>query len=782
MKSQIYVLVNVFMITSYAAAFSGFGSGIETDPYIITTVEQLQEIQDDLGAYYVLGNDIDAWETASWNSGEGFVPIGSFTGNFDGRNHAINDLYINRPNGIRVALFGYITNGGSVENVGFINARIFGDYNVGIIAGVCAGNSLIDNCWVSGQVTISSDGDSDSKSGGLLGELKSSVMSRSYSDVNVTALSNRRQIGGLCGYLRGRTGTPHAIIENCYSIGTVSSDGYKVGGLLGDADGINAMVSKCYSVGRVNGSHRKGLIGYNFRNPTILDSYWDKQASGCSSSYGGVGKTTAQMMQQGTFVDWDFDEIWEIDEGQSYPYFREARILEELEIVGPDEVAEDSQVQYKAIGYYDNGSSKDVTGLAVWSVDDEAAATIDENGLLTTAEINRPQKDIIISAEYTADGITKADDKNVTVLAICPSGSALEFDGVDDGVRVPDDNSLNFGSSTDFSIFCWAKYEPDGVKRWNILVDKRINTSTGYVMGINMIQNGMLIFRTSETVKSDLAVSDTEWHHIGVVVERDSDTVTFYLDNMSDTKTFVDGNLDCSADLVIGKRAFSESNHFSGSIDEVVIYSRALSAEDVQGLLYNKPDVEDPCIVGYWDFDDGEGQIATDVSSNGNDGVLGSTEEVDGSDPEWVDDVAPVGICTLEGIVERRLSRVVDTKLNILEQLRDIMLEEQMVVDMLDTYFKNRDFGDVDKKDVVKAKQKIHTAIQHEEQGEMDINRSLGSLEEALSALGSEVDTQSQDEETEAGTVSILRVDINGDGVVDMSDLAEIGKHWLKGY
>jgi len=64
------------------------------------------------------------------------------------------------------------------------------------------------------------------------------------------------------------------------------------------------------------------LIGFSFANPVITNCYWDKDEGGSSSSRGGTGKTTDQMTQQATFVDWDFDEIWAIDEGQSYPYFK----------------------------------------------------------------------------------------------------------------------------------------------------------------------------------------------------------------------------------------------------------------------------------------------------------------------------------------------------------------------------------------------------------------------------------------------------------------------------
>ena len=51
------------------------GSGTLGDPYIIQDVTDLQNMNLDLAAHYVLGNDIDASETLTWNDGEGFVPL-----------------------------------------------------------------------------------------------------------------------------------------------------------------------------------------------------------------------------------------------------------------------------------------------------------------------------------------------------------------------------------------------------------------------------------------------------------------------------------------------------------------------------------------------------------------------------------------------------------------------------------------------------------------------------------------------------------------------------------
>jgi len=97
-----------------AGAFSGAGSGTESGPYIITNVNQLQEMNNDLDAWYELGNDIDASDTINWNGGEGFVPIGNvtatFSGNFDGKNYAILDLFINRSSNDNQGLFRFTQN------------------------------------------------------------------------------------------------------------------------------------------------------------------------------------------------------------------------------------------------------------------------------------------------------------------------------------------------------------------------------------------------------------------------------------------------------------------------------------------------------------------------------------------------------------------------------------------------------------------------------------------------------------------------------------------------
>lgn len=434
------------------------------------------------------------------------------------------------------------------------------------------------------------------------------------------------------------------------------------------------------------------------------------------------------------------------------PYFMETKVLEGLEIAGLDGVAENSSALYKAIAYYDNDSTTDVTDLAVWSVDPNDIADVNA-GLLTTEMVDLPM-DITITAQYSEGEFNGIAEKNVSIFAICPAGSALEFDGVDDYVEVAD-NVNNRPGTSDWSVLLWF-WAPDKPQA-STMISKRVTTYPYNQFSIAIGDHG---YHNNPGKKLQLAIIGTSgltdvwwyytpdivdgnWHHVAAV--RNQTGGKIYVDGISQTLHKVDGNRDSDTEpqdinntrpWIIGNNG--KNKYFKGSIDEVAIYKSALSAEEIQGLMHTRPDVDDSSLVAYWDFDEGSDQVAGD-SAGGNDGTLGSGPDIDGNDPKWIDSDAPVGICSEEEIVERKFSDVWNTKLNILEQLYEAMAQEEALWEYMDMVFKDRDFGNTSKGDVVKAKQKIHSAIQHEEQAETAVDQSLDKLGDALDALDIEL-------------------------------------------
>ncbi len=401
-----------------------------------------------------------------------------------------------------------------------------------------------------------------------------------------------------------------------------------------------------------------------------------------------------------------------------------------LEIVGADECAEDSQGQYRAMAVYDNNSTLDVTASAQWSVEPNDDCSI-AAGLLVTEVIDVPT-DVTISAQYSEGENTQEAEKDVSIFAICPSGSALEFDGVDDYVKtVP----LNIDIVT---VATWVKVA--GGDRGDIISNHELG-GYGLISQEGKIRYSVHINGAYRGAISDTSILQNQWYHIAATY--DGDNGYLYINGVKEPDSFGDDGpiTDTIVPLIIGGNPLGGGgvdSPFDGTIDDVCIYDRALSAEEIQGLMHTKLAGDEPNLVGYWDFDEGEGQVAGDSSGNGTDGQLGSELDIDGSDPKWVESEAPIGICTAKGLVERNLSRVFDMKETILEILEDAIATEDATKEFLDELFKSGEIGDLKKGDVVKAKQKIHSAIQHEEQAEASVDQSIDKLDDALNTLGIE--------------------------------------------
>ena len=102
---------------------------------IITTLAELQNIPAYSTNSYLLVNDLDATEMASWNDGEGFLPIVWFRGSFDGGRHVVSHLTIDRRNLTPVGLFGGISNNALIARLGLESVSIDGEWLVGGLVG-----------------------------------------------------------------------------------------------------------------------------------------------------------------------------------------------------------------------------------------------------------------------------------------------------------------------------------------------------------------------------------------------------------------------------------------------------------------------------------------------------------------------------------------------------------------------------------------------------------------------------------------------------------------------
>ena len=285
------------------------GNGTETDPYIIATAAQLDEVRNFPSACFELSKDIDLSSYLNSNS-SGWTPIEDFTGKFDGKKHTIKGLWISLSSIENVGLFaniqGYSDNKrASVSNL-FVNISKKGITGGSSVGGICGRLSYgnIENCMVTGDIS------GYQYVGGIVGRnndnyYNSSIISQCASSGNITATDD--EVGGILGFKYGSCS-----IENCYSIANVKAEGS-----YPDTYGIGEGAEKCYFAGTIYSTNMDKVypIAYSYSN-----SYYDSEKTKISGKTGAL--TTKQMKQQASFQGWDFDNIWTIQEGVDYPKLR----------------------------------------------------------------------------------------------------------------------------------------------------------------------------------------------------------------------------------------------------------------------------------------------------------------------------------------------------------------------------------------------------------------------------------------------------------------------------
>ena len=82
---------------------------------------------------------------------------------------------------------------------------------------------------------------------------------------------------------------------------------------------------------------------------------------------------------------------------------------------------------------------------------------------------------------------------------------------------------------------------------------------------------------------------------------------------------------------------------YLGELDEVRIWNRARTSEEINGAMRRSLSGAELGLVGYWKFDEGSGQDVADSSPSAVTGVLGTNSTSQTSDPMWVSSSAPVG-------------------------------------------------------------------------------------------------------------------------------------------
>jgi hypothetical protein len=173
-------------------------------------------------------------------------------------------------------------------------------------------------------------------------------------------------------------------------------------------------------------------------------------------------------------------------------------------------------------------------------------------------------------------------------------GNALSFDGVNDWVTVPDSNSLDLSSA--MTMDAWVR--PTARTGWHTLLLKEAGGQMAYEMYANdaAVSRPAAYFTTPggaiRGVTGTAALPLNAWSH--VAVSYDGNNMRFYVNGaLVRTQARTGAILTSNGVLHIGGNEVWGGEFFAGLIDEVRIYSRALTPTEIQADM-NTPVTPQP--------------------------------------------------------------------------------------------------------------------------------------------------------------------------------------------
>lgn len=287
---------------------------------------------------------------------EGRDCVGGFVGeNFGSLNSATMGLIANCAAFARVKASGESAGGFAGRNSGTLagcsaTGDVFGREACGGLVGE-AQDSLLADCQASCNVWAEKE-----KAGGLVGWMV--FLRRTMEILRCQAtgsVSANRFIGGLCG------GGGLSRIADCLTSTTVTArENNPAGGLLGSLD--NGKIERCLALGRIQSLQTNnrlggliGCVGDGFSGGrfvrgkkmpqiyNIVNSFWNIETTGQTEGFGEIrqlkyivvsrekdvnpqdmekGLRAEELKRKDTYRNWDFQNIWTIEDGKGYPVLR----------------------------------------------------------------------------------------------------------------------------------------------------------------------------------------------------------------------------------------------------------------------------------------------------------------------------------------------------------------------------------------------------------------------------------------------------------------------------
>ena len=176
------------------------------------------------------------------------------------------------------------------------------------------------------------------------------------------------------------------------------------------------------------------------------------------------------------------------------------------------------------------------------------------------------------------------------------SGKAVNLPGVNEYINCGNNAPLDNIGNGSFWISFWMKSKDTIPLTWCVLCAKFFNSAdhtihlSSYGTG-NVLRFASYIDGIGVAENFNAAPFDTNWNHIVIIVNRTTDKVLCYMNNVKDVVeidiSLASADLSCAGNLSWGAKLVS-SNPYEGILDELRVYD-GLPADGIIEFLYNNP-------------------------------------------------------------------------------------------------------------------------------------------------------------------------------------------------
>jgi len=206
------------------------------------------------------------------------------------------------------------------------------------------------------------------------------------------------------------------------------------------------------------------------------------------------------------------------------------------------------------------------------------------------------------------------------------NGSALRFDG-NDHVCIPDNASLN--PEDEITVEAWVQWsiDPSSGDDWANIVNKGNDDQYQLQHSSDKTKFEFAVKTDSGRtyIQSSTQPNKGVWYYVVGTYNATEKEIALFINGEKEKFGYHDGSINpTNKNVILAKRSYND-RYFNGIIDEVAIWNRALTSEEIhEHYIATRPQKEGN-MVSQWHLDENSGSIAYDSVDNNNGTITGAS-------------------------------------------------------------------------------------------------------------------------------------------------------------